>query len=108
MQKEYITNEAWIKILKFFEEHPEVYVGRPKNLKSFIEAVYWMARSGAPWRMLPEKYVKWNSVFIITPGQESDFSQANHMLGNTSGAYVLCLTFRRSFSKIHKYSQYRN
>ena len=25
MQKEYITDKAWIKILKFFEKHPRVY-----------------------------------------------------------------------------------
>jgi len=63
MQREYITNEAWIKILKFFEQYPQVYVGCPEELKLFIEAIYWMVRSGAPWRMLPEKYGKWNSVF---------------------------------------------
>ena len=28
--------------------------------------------------------------FIVTPGQESDFCQADHMLENTSSAYVLC------------------
>lgn len=63
MQKEYITNEAWIKMLKFFNNHPRVYVCRKKNLKLFIEAVYWIVRSGAPWRMLPEKYGNWNNIF---------------------------------------------
>ena len=63
MQKEYITDEAWIKILKFFEKHPRVYIGCQGELKLFIEAIYWMARSGAPWRMLPKKYGKWNSIF---------------------------------------------
>jgi len=166
MQKEYITDEAWIKMLKFFDKHPQIYVGYSEELKLFIEAVYWMARSGAPWRMLPEKYGKWNSIFsrfrrwvkkdiwrglmdfcindpdlehvmidstivrahacsvgfgkqdkqglgrskggftskihakvdalgnplkfIVTPGQESDFRQANNMLGRTCDAYVLC------------------
>ena len=29
----------------------------------FVNAVVWMARTGAPWRDLPERFGKWNSVF---------------------------------------------
>ena len=28
--------------------------------------------------------------FILTPGKESDFKQANKLLGDTNNAYVLC------------------
>ena len=29
----------------------------------FVNAIVWMARTGAPWRDLPERFGKWNSVF---------------------------------------------
>jgi transposase len=29
----------------------------------FLEAVLWIARTGSPWRDLPERFGKWNTVF---------------------------------------------
>lgn len=29
----------------------------------FLEAVFWKARTGSPWRDLPETFGKWNTVF---------------------------------------------
>jgi putative transposase len=30
----------------------------------FVEAVLWLARTGSPWRDLPDIFGNWNSVFI--------------------------------------------
>src|ERR1700683_1017515 len=30
----------------------------------FLEAVFWIARTGSPWRDLPDAFGNWNSVFI--------------------------------------------
>lgn len=31
--------------------------------RRFVNAVFWIARTGAPWRDLPERFGNWNSVF---------------------------------------------
>lgn len=34
-----------------------------KDNRRFIDGVLWLARTGAPWRDLPERYGRWNSAF---------------------------------------------
>ena len=38
--------------------------GRPsKDNRTMLNGMVWIARSGAPWRDLPERYGPWNSVY---------------------------------------------
>lgn len=63
MRKEYINEIAWSKIFSFLKEQKNIYIKAEECCKRFMEAIFWMARTGAQWRELPEIYGNWNSVF---------------------------------------------
>ncbi len=58
-----LRNDQWERIA------PELpgKVGDPgvtaRNNRLFVEAVLWIARTGAPWRDLPEEFGNWYTVY---------------------------------------------
>ncbi len=58
-----LTNDQWQKILPFLRSHPNLYVGQESECRKFLEAVLWVTRSGAQWRLLPREYGRWNTVY---------------------------------------------
>ena len=60
-----ISDAKWERIkdrLPGQEGDPGVTVSEEDN-RRFINAVFWIARTGAPWRDLPERFGEWNSVY---------------------------------------------
>ncbi len=58
-----LSENQKVKILNFLQNDPHVYSGNESVCLLFIEAVLRIARSGAQWRLLPEKYGSRNSVY---------------------------------------------
>ena len=59
-----LTDDQWTKIRDFLRQDPNTYIGKDEQAcRRFVEAVKWMRRSGAQWRILPAEYGNWNSVY---------------------------------------------
>jgi len=58
-----ITDEQWAQIEHLLPGRG-VEPGRvAEDNRLFVDAVFWIAKTGAPWRDLPERFGCWNSVF---------------------------------------------
>ena len=58
-----LTDEEWSFFAPFLTT-PSQRGGRPPaDHRRVLDAVLWVARTGAPWRDLPAEFGKWNSVW---------------------------------------------
>lgn len=58
-----ISDENWQRIQHLLPGKPSDPGRTAEDNRRFLNAVLWIARSGAAWRDLPERYGNWNSVF---------------------------------------------
>ena len=57
-----ITDEAWALIKPNTIGNKGTWGGNARDTRQFINAVFWILRTGAPWRDLPPDYGNWNTV----------------------------------------------
>jgi len=57
------SDGEWQRIWACLKDHPGIYVGQETPTRLFLDAVLWMARAGAAWRLLPPEFGPWNSVY---------------------------------------------
>lgn len=58
-----LSDHDWQAILAFLRTRSDVYIGQEAQCRVFVEAILWVARSGAQWRLLPSDYGNWNSIY---------------------------------------------
>lgn len=58
-----LTNEQWLLIRELFPR-PETRRGTPRHPRRLLDGMFWILRTGAPWRDMPrERYGPWQTVW---------------------------------------------
>jgi transposase len=63
MRRHEISDEQWDKVKDLLPGKPGDPGRMAEDNRNFLNAVLWIAKTGAPWRDLPERFGPWNSVF---------------------------------------------
>lgn len=59
-----LTDDEWNRIADLLPVETTGKPGRPrKDNRMILNGMVWIARSGAPWRDLPERYGPWETVY---------------------------------------------
>lgn len=59
-----LTDEEWNCIAPLLPPENSGKQGRPQKCnRTILNGIVWIARSGAPWRDLPERYGSWQTVY---------------------------------------------
>lgn len=59
-----LTDDEWNRIVDLLPPEKTGKQGRPrKSNRMILNGIVWIARSGAPWRDLPERYGPWETVY---------------------------------------------
>ncbi|MMZ56922.1 hypothetical protein D1872_188330 [compost metagenome] len=71
MRRRYeLTDREWEVVQMFLPPVQKSQGGRPsKNRRQMLNAVLWVALTGAPWRDLPDYYGPWSSVYSFFWGR---------------------------------------
>ena len=63
MRRHEITDDSWNRIMDLLPGKAGDPGVTAKDNRLFVNAVLWIAKTGAPWRDLPERFGNWNSVW---------------------------------------------
>ena len=59
----FLSEAQFERVYGLLQAEPKIHTKDRARERRFLEAVYWIDRSGAQWRLLPGEYGAWNSVY---------------------------------------------
>jgi transposase len=59
----FLSEAQFERVYGLLQGEPKIHTKVRARERRFLEAVYWVDRSGAQWRLLPAEYGAWNSVY---------------------------------------------
>ncbi|HET8907225.1 MAG TPA: IS5 family transposase [Ktedonobacterales bacterium] len=61
-----VSDDEWALVAPYLTLLPEDVLQRKHDLRQVFNALRWLVRTGAPWRMLPHDFPRWEMVYQQT------------------------------------------
>ncbi len=59
----FFSEDQFGRLYALLRRERKIHTQQREAVRLFVEAISWMSRSGAQWRLLPAGYGRWNSVY---------------------------------------------
>ncbi len=59
----FLSAEQFERVYGLLQRERKIHTKQREAIRRFLEAIFWVGRSGAQWRFLPASYGGWNSVY---------------------------------------------
>lgn len=63
IQRHCVTDDQWILIEDLVQAEPKATGRPPEDRRNILNGIFWILRTGAAWRDLPERFGKWKTVY---------------------------------------------
>jgi len=63
LARDLMSDEEWAFHERFILAVRAPNGRKPLNHRAVLDGIFWIARTGSPWRDLPEEFGKWSSVY---------------------------------------------
>ncbi len=63
MKRHELTDEQWELIESVLPKRTATTGRKPRDQRQMLNGIFWVLRTGAPWRDLPERFGPWQTVY---------------------------------------------